>query len=237
MGHTMSSNTVKFYKVGGYVRDMLLGVKSKDLDFAVEAPSYEVMKDAIKARGCDIKLEKPEFATVRAVDPIHGGVDFVLCRKDGYYSDGRRPDAVMAGTLLDDLSRRDFTVNALALDENNNIIDYFNGQTHLKERVLHTVGDAKTRLNEDSLRILRALRFMITKEFTASYELSLALETPSVIENLRNISMERVREELYRMFKYNTWATFDMLFMHHKIMQALEMYFPQLWLKPTLESQ
>ncbi len=227
----------KFYIVGGYVRDYLLRAKSKDIDFAVEADSYEDMKKAIEARGCSIKLEKPEYATVRAVDPVHGGVDFVLCRKDGYYSDGRRPDSVQPGTLMDDLSRRDFTINAMAMEEDGTIIDYFNGQADLINKKLHTVGDAKVRLNEDSLRILRAIRFCITKKFSFSNDLAWEMLCDDTIDNLKNISEERVREELYKMFKFDTWETFDVLNQQYRVRDAIKRYFPNFWLKPTLEGK
>src|SRR6478735_1674813 len=158
----------KFYQVGGCVRDSLLGVESKDIDFSVEAPSYEAMREAVIER-CggnpeSIKVDKPEFATIRAIDPKLGGVDFVLCRKDGAYSDGRRPDSVEMGTLLDDLARRDFTVNAIARADDGSLIDPFNGQADLKLRLLRCVGGVD-RLREDSLRMLRAFRFAITKGF------------------------------------------------------------------------
>jgi tRNA nucleotidyltransferase (CCA-adding enzyme) len=227
--------TPKFYIVGGYVRDQLLGVKSKDIDFAVEADSYEAMKDAIRARGCDIKLEKPEYATVRAVDPKHGGVDFVLCRKDGYYSDGRRPDSVESGTLIDDLSRRDFTINAMAMEEDGTIIDYFNGQEHLKDGLIMTVGKPEERFNEDSLRILRALRFTITKCFIPHMCVAAALRDVDIVSKLSNVSEERVREELYKMFKFNTWRTLQYLQTFELVKNAIQDHFPNLWLKPTLE--
>ncbi len=102
---------VKIYLVGGSIRDQLLGLKSKDLDYAVEAGSYEEMRDYIKENG-KIFLETPEYLTIRAHLKNGEPADFVLCRKDGEYSDGRRPDKVTPGTLYDDLARRDFTVNA-----------------------------------------------------------------------------------------------------------------------------
>src|ERR1035438_8197642 len=104
--------TIKCYQVGGFVRDRLLGVKSKDLDYAVECADYPTMLRWIQSQG-KVYLEQPEFWTVRA----HIGklpADYVLCRKDGQYGDGRRPDSVSVGTLLDDLARRDFSVNAIA---------------------------------------------------------------------------------------------------------------------------
>lgn len=92
--------------------------------------------------------------------------DYVLCRKDGPYRDLRRPDFVEIGTLEDDLGRRDFTVNALAMTDDGFIIDLFDGLTHLKDRRLVTIRDPLTCFKEDPLRILRALRFSLTHDFT-----------------------------------------------------------------------
>src|SRR5687768_11467708 len=103
---------IRFFRVGGCVRDELLGIESKDIDFAVEADSFEAMRDAVHARCSKVFLETPEFLTIRGLDPDIGAVDFVLCRKDGPTKDGRRPEFVEPGTILDDLARRDFTVNA-----------------------------------------------------------------------------------------------------------------------------
>ena len=218
----MTDSNVSFYEVGGCVRDSLLGIRSKDIDYSVEAPSYEAMKRAIVLRcGGDpdnadsvaaiVKVEKPEFATIRAVDPKRGGVDFVLCRKDGFYSDGRRPDSVTMGTLADDLARRDFTVNALARADDGQIIDLFGGQRHLKLRLLVCVGDTEKRMREDALRMLRALRFHLTKGFTLGAELSAFLECQDNAELLAKVSIERVREELVRCFDYNTPEALVML--------------------------
>lgn len=228
----------KFYIVGGFVRDMLLGVKSKDIDFTVEASSYEEMKESIVSRGCDIKVEKPEFATIRAIDPKHGGVDFVLARRDGYYSDGRRPDAVLAGTLLDDLSRRDFTIGAMAIDEQSGeIIDYFGGKTDLQNRILRTVGQPIDRFSEDSLRILRALRFILTKSLQPHHSLDHALLQKRVVDKLENVSIERLREELHKMFVFNTWDALVLLNNYSLIRSIIQHKFGNLWLKPSLEKR
>ncbi len=200
----------KFYQVGGCVRDALLGVVSKDIDFSVEADSYDAMREAVIER-CggnpdSIKVDKPEFATIRAVDPVLGGVDFVLCRKDGAYSDGRRPDSVEMGTLLDDLSRRDFTVNAIAKADDGSLIDPFNGQADLKLRLLRCVGGVE-RLREDSLRMLRAFRFAITKGFALSMDVARFLKDDGNAKLLDNISIERIREELLKCFTKDTLQT------------------------------
>jgi tRNA nucleotidyltransferase/poly(A) polymerase len=226
---------IKAYLVGGAVRDGLLGIKSKDLDYAVEAPSYEAMVEWIRERG-KIFLESPQFWTVRA--HLEGGqpADYVLCRKDGQYSDGRRPDSVEPGTLLDDLSRRDFTVNAMALDETTNeLIDPFDGQKDLKKIFLRCVGNTQDRFKEDALRMLRALRFSITRGFCLSYEIIKALENKGLCDLLsNNVSSDRKRDEMYRCFAYDTVTTMDTLATYPLLTQAIfDGHTGKIWLMPT----
>lgn len=196
----------KFYKVGGYIRDKLLGIKSKDIDFAVEAESYEAMRQAVLNKGCKIFVDKPEYLTIRARHPELGAVDYVLCRKDGEYSDGRRPDEVIPGNLYDDLARRDFTMNAIAEDEDGIIIDPFKGQFDIARKVIRCVGDAEKRFSEDSLRLVRAIRFSVTKSMLLDKAVRQALKNPVIVNQLRNVSIERVSDELYKGFKFNTLA-------------------------------
>ena len=154
----------KFYEVGGAVRDEILNLPTNDLDYAVEAESYEAMREAVLERGGEIFLESPEYLTIRAKVPGIGPADFVLCRKDGAYSDGRHPDRVEPGTLLDDLARRDFTMNAMAVDiENGKLYDPHDGRKDMEAETIRCVGVAEERFEEDALRILRAIRFAITK--------------------------------------------------------------------------
>lgn len=201
--------TIQIYKVGGAVRDEFLGVKSKDIDFAVEAPSYEAMRDYIAANG-KIFLEKPEYFTIRA--KLNGAdADFVLCRKEHGYTDGRRPDLVTAGDIYDDLSRRDFTMNAIAIRvSDGEVFDPHNGVRDLAKRNIRCVGEAEDRFSEDSLRMLRAVRFRITKGFMLDDSIWLALKNPKLLDKLANVSKERIREELNRCFKHDTLATLKM---------------------------
>jgi len=221
----------KFYRVGGAVRDLIMGIESKDIDFSVEAGSYNEMKEAIQSRGCDIKVEKPEFFTIRAVDNILGGVDFVMCRKEGAYSDGRRPDSVENGTLFDDLSRRDFTCNAIAQDDDGNLIDPFNGQEDIKNKVIRCVGETEDRMREDSLRLLRAVRFSVTKDFGISMPIHRILHNPKFINMLDNVSSERTREELFKMFKHNTLESLKIFELYPLLKEKI--FSNGLWLIPT----
>ena len=201
--------TIQIYKVGGAVRDEFLGVKSQDIDFAVEAPSYAAMRDYIAENG-KIFLEKPEFFTIRA--KLNGeDADFVLCRKEHGYTDGRRPDLVTAGDIYDDLSRRDFTVNAIAIRvSDGEVFDPHRGISDIADKTLRCVGSAPARFREDSLRMLRAVRFGITKKFILDSDIRAMLDDREMVALLENVSKERIREELNRMMKFDTLATLKM---------------------------
>jgi tRNA nucleotidyltransferase/poly(A) polymerase len=176
------SDEVRFFRVGGCVRDGFLGIKTKDIDFAVEAPSFEAMAEAVEARCTRVFVDTDgnyigqQFFTIRGIEPELGAVDFVLCRKDGPSSDGRRPDFVEPGTILDDLARRDFTVNAMALTDDGTLLDPHGGMVDLEARRLRFVGTPEDRLREDTLRAFRALRFAVTKSFSMSEDTILALK-------------------------------------------------------------
>ncbi len=215
----MNTETVKFYEVGGAVRDEIMGINTKDVDFAVEAPSFEVMEKALKTLGFEIYQSRPEFLTIRAQVPKNHilrqrtrDADFVLCRKDGPSSDGRRPDFVEPGTILDDLARRDFTVNAIAKDPlTGGYIDPYDGRKDLELKILRFVGDPMQRIREDGLRVLRGLRFRITKSLSFEGPTFLALRSIEATEMLSSVSVERIREELEKMFAHDTKLTLKIL--------------------------
>lgn len=222
---------MKMYQVGGFVRDEILGIPSKDVDFSViltdverrlceedNIPPFDFMSDTLRGMGFKIFLETPEFLTVRAQFPKHiisdsGFVsttpnltaDFVLARKESDYTDGRRPDIVEPGSLLDDLSRRDFTMNAVAKDENGNYIDPFGGRSDIAHGIIRAVGDPFERLTEDALRAVRAIRFSVTKGFIIDSSLDWAMRSIAVQEAIATkISDERIKDELSKMFRFDT---------------------------------
>lgn len=236
----------QIYKVGGCVRDKLLGVDSKDIDFtfvlddlnqSVE-DGFWSMYEWLTNERFQIFLSTPTMFTIRAKFPdnhIHSGLvaDFVMARKEiGYIEGTRRPELVL-GTLEDDLLRRDFTVNAMAEDEEGNIIDLFGGQEHLKEMLLITPRNCGITFNEDPLRILRAIRFAITRGFKLDHELLNAIKYYDY-NKMSVVSTERIREELYKCFKHDTIKTLRYL----DIVPSLKNYIFKnnvLWLKPTME--
>lgn len=243
----------KLYKVGGCVRDRLLGVKTKDIDFvfvldelnkSVEE-GFQEMKSWMENEGFTIFLSVPEMFTIRAKFPkghkFEGlDADFVMARKEIGYEDGTRRPVLELGTLEDDLVRRDFTVNAMAEDEDGNIIDMFNGMEDLKFMLLRTPLDPKDTFMDDPLRMLRALRFVITKGFTMYVDIFDAMKQPDILDKLvQTVSSERIREEVLKMMAVDTVKSIKLLTNINKdIPGFLEIVFKQgLWLKPTFEKR
>jgi tRNA nucleotidyltransferase/poly(A) polymerase len=217
----------EFAEVGGAVRDKFLGVDSKDVDFVAipdddinfldASSAFAFLCTHLKAEGFKVFLETPEFFTVRAQVPDGHPLkkrtnvaDFVLARKDGPSSDGRRPDFVLPGTLMDDLQRRDFTVNAMAILDDE-LIDPFCGREDLENNFLRFVGNPTERIAEDGLRVMRALRFHITKGFDVDAETWDAVNSEFAAEMLMKVSTERIREELDKMFLFNTVQSMETL--------------------------
>jgi tRNA nucleotidyltransferase/poly(A) polymerase len=220
------------FLVGGAIRDELrckklgIPVQIKDFDFAVEAPSFEAMGDELVRAGFEIFKEDIEHFTIKAHfprnDPRNGKItgDFVVTRTDGPSSDGRHPDFVVPGTILEDLARRDFTVNAMARNvETGEFLDPHNGRADLETMTLRFVGDPEKRISEDFLRVLRAVRFKITKGFTLSDEIVEIFGQSWVTEGLvarnsegkRIVSLERIQGELNPCFRKDTLQTIFVL--------------------------
>lgn len=189
------------YLVGGCVRDLFLGIKPKDWDFTTNALPDQIVNLFEKT------FYENDYGTVGVVSQNESGevsdetlkvVEITPYREESAYSDYRRPDKVTFGATLEkDLARRDFTINAIALNPlKNEIIDPYNGQKDIKDRVIRAVGDPQERFQEDGLRILRAIRISTELGFTINIETEKALKSSGSF--LRNISKERIRDEFIR---------------------------------------
>lgn len=206
---------MKIYEVGGAIRDELMGFESKDVDYAVEIGSFAEMTGALTDMGFTFYQVKPEFLTVRALAPKgsrlgrkHKVVDFVLCRKDGPTEDGRRPQYVEPGTILEDLARRDFTMNAIARNvDTGELLDPHGGRADIERGILRFVGDPMARIEEDGLRVLRAIRFLVTLGLAADINTQAAIRSEVATRMLHSVSIDRVREELEKMFDGSTVAS------------------------------
>lgn len=241
----------KFYEVGGKVRDEILGLQSKDIDY-VAVPNlplldkyteakdmFNVLVEYLKVEGFTLFLITDDCYTVRAKYPKghkHEGLvaDFVMARKEIGYIPGTRTPIVVPGTLYDDLQRRDFTLNALAKSEDGNIIDYFNGINDLNEGILKTPLDCKITFDDDPLRILRAIRFAITKGFTIPKDIAFKIHIYDYESKMPVVSTERIREELTKCFKHDTLLTLDYLAEYTNLRNYI-FNNNVLWLKPTTE--
>ncbi|MDF2842160.1 MAG: hypothetical protein K0R00_586 [Herbinix sp.] len=180
------------YAVGGCVRDMILGRSPKDWDITTSATPIEVK--SIFRRTVDTGIVHGTVTVL--LDKDH--FEVTTYRLDGEYEDNRHPKEVsFTSSLTEDLKRRDFTINAMAYNEIDGVIDLFGGMEDLQKGLIRCVGSAKERFEEDALRILRAVRFSAQLGFTIEEDTLRAVREKA--ENLKNISAERIRVELTKL--------------------------------------
>lgn len=240
-----------FYQVGGAVRDEILGLKSKDIDYVAvfdtdKIPINRRIEDLfdllvlyLNTKGYEIFLTTPRMYTIRArfpKDHKNAGTtaDFVIARKEIGYKEGTREPIVVPGTLLDDLTRRDFTVNAIAKAEDGTIIDPFDGRLNIERRFLQTPLPAEQTFNDDPLRILRAIRFAVTKGFTMSAEIIKMIQQFDYMNKFSVVSEDRIREELNKCFHCDTLTTLDYLQDFYNLRWYI-LTQTKIWFKPTNE--
>ena len=182
------------YFAGGWVRDLLLGIPSPDIDIATSATPEEVKKLFPKTISVGIQFG----IVVVIVDKTP--FEVATFRADGDYADGRRPKEVKFADAQTDASRRDFTVNGLFLNPlTNKVYDWVGGETDLKSRTLRTIGDPVERFGEDHLRLLRAVRFAAQLDFQI-YPMTFSAVQEHAAKVV-SVSAERIRDELLKLFR------------------------------------
>lgn len=184
------------YAVGGCIRDCITGAVPNDWDICTSA-----LPEQVEAVFSDMHIIETglQHGTVTLMIN-HIGYEITTYRTEGTYSDRRKPDYVNFVTdLREDVNRRDFTINAMAYNDENGLRDYFGGTEDLKARIIRCVGTADERFNEDALRILRAMRFAATFDFEIESETALAMHRNK--ELLSYVSMERIAVELLKLLK------------------------------------
>ncbi len=192
----IDSHGFKAYIVGGFVRDYILGNITNDVDICTEATPKD-----IKEIFDNITLPRMDYGAVR-LDVKKYRFDIMTFRKEISYYNNRKPMEVeYIKDLLEDLKRRDFTMNTLCMDKDGNILDLLDGQKDIDNRVIVTVGDPITKFMEDPLRILRAIRFYTTLNFSLSEEVESAIKRTK--SELSRLSYQRKKEELDRIFCHN----------------------------------
>jgi len=191
-------NKAEIYIVGGAVRDLMLGREVKDWDFTTNLTPEEMKKLFPKN-----SFYNNNFGTLSIVEKDGEIFEVTTFRTERGYSDGRHPDEVKWGKTLDeDLERRDFTINAIALNfqfskSNFQIIDLFGGQNDLENKIVRTVGNPDERFNEDALRLMRAVRIAGQIGFNIEEKTLESIQKNAKLIN--NIAGERVRDELFKM--------------------------------------
>jgi len=180
------------YAVGGCVRDALLGREADDWDITTSAAPQEVK--ALFRRTIDTGIQHGTVTVMLDKE----GFEVTTYRIDGEYEDGRHPKEVLfTKNLEEDLKRRDFTINAMAYNEQSNLVDIFGGVEDLGNKIIRCVGAAGERFDEDALRIMRAFRFSAQLGF--SIEENTRIAAAERAENLKKISAERIRTELTKL--------------------------------------
>ena len=180
------------YAVGGCVRDSILNRKPEDWDITTSAKPEQVKR--IFRRTVDTGIEHGTGTVLIGKD----GFEVTTYRVDGLYEDGRHPKEVtFTSRLEEDLKRRDFTINAMAYNDDERLVDAFGGMRDLNYHLIRCVGDPKERFSEDALRILRAVRFSAQLAFPIEPETAEAIK--SLAPNLEKISAERIQAELVKL--------------------------------------
>lgn len=227
-----NKNNFEIYLVGGYVRDLLLNRPTKDADFTVVGDSIEFAK--IVADHFHSKVVAyPRFFT--AMVPVKGSeFEFVGTRKEVYLPKSRKP-IVSVGTLEDDLRRRDFTINALAVslqyDNFGKLIDLFDGYKDLQNHIIRTPLDPKATFDDDPLRMLRAIRFSTQLDFDIEEQTFLALK--EMRERIKIVSQERITNELLKIIESARPSKGFILLFESGL---LELIFPELYAMAGVET-
>ena len=190
--HTLQAAGYEAYAVGGCIRDSLLGRRPDDWDITTSAKPQETK--ALFGKTIDTGIQHGTVTVMR-----HGrGYEVTTYRVDGEYEDGRHPKEVtFTASLKEDLRRRDFTVNAMAYNEEDGLVDLFGGRQDLEQKIIRCVGEANERFEEDALRIMRAVRFSAQLGFSIEERTKEAIRGHA--ERLRQVSAERIQVELTKL--------------------------------------
>lgn len=204
------------YLVGGSVRDRFLGRETFDLDYATPLLPDEIQK-IIRSVGIKPNLVGKRFGTIRFKINEYD-VQITTFRGERYTRDTRKPKVEFVNELIDDLKRRDFTVNSIALD-GDKIFDPYNGASDISNKIIRSVGSPKDRMSEDPLRMLRAYRFSSELGFTIESRTQRAIESEGL--KILLVSKERIAQELDKLVLGDHYADVINVFMESAIFKYL----------------
>lgn len=227
------TNGYELYLVGGCVRDALLEIRPKDYDLATNALPDTVIELLSKEKIITNILETGKnFGVINAII-ARNEYEIATFRKDGNYTDGRRPDEIKFATINEDVLRRDLTINALYYDiDKGEVIDLVDGIEDLYKKTIRTVGSAKDRFTEDRLRVLRAVRFAHRFQSEMDFEIKREL---LVNNDISKVSPERIRDEFIKIIK-SSYSTKEALQELNEY-GLLEQIIPSLFLNLDIDFQ
>ena len=189
---TIQAAGYEAYAVGGCIRDSIMGREPDDWDITTSAKPEEIKR--LFNRTIDTGIQHGTVTVMIEKE----GFEVTTYRIDGKYADSRHPEKVtFVSDLAEDLRRRDFTINAMAYNEKDGLIDIFGGATDMERGIVRCVGDAKERFSEDALRMMRAVRFSAQLGYVIEDETKAAIK--DLAHTLRNISAERIQTELVKL--------------------------------------
>ena len=212
----INDNGYKAYLVGGFVRNYLLGIESSDIDITTNATPKELQ--SIFTDAC---LPSTDYGAV--IVNYHAiRFEITTFRKEITYLNNRKPMEIKyIDNLEEDLKRRDFTINTICMDKDGKIIDLLDGKSDLDKKLIKTVGNASERFEEDCLRILRAIRFAATLDFSLDEDIKEAIVTKKHL--LKKLSYNRKKEELDKIFSSKKAREGISLLLEYKLDNELEL--------------
>lgn len=211
----ITNNGFKVYVVGGYVRDYLRKIKSIDIDICTNARVKDLM-EIFK----DYKVTPLEYGNI-LLETKEYLFEITTFRKDIDYINNRKPVIEYVNTLEEDITRRDFTVNSICMDKDGKIIDLLNGKKDLNKKIIRTIGDPYFKIKQDSLRILRAIRFASCLNFKIEDSLKDAIKKNKDL--LKTLSYERKKDELTKIFTSDNKAYGIKLLKELDLLEVLEL--------------
>ena len=210
--NTILSITPEAYLVGGYIRDALIGVDNKDadIDIAVNGKYIDSIKEAFEKKKYTVNIDGLKFGVITVYLQDGSNVDIAEFRNESYDSSSRKPNVKQSDNIYDDVSRRDFTITAMAYNlKTKELVDLFNGQRDIKNKIIRAVGNPDERFNEDPLRILRGIRLASKLNFEIEQKTLESMGRNA--KKLEKVSGERIREELIKGLEANPKRFFMLL--------------------------
>jgi tRNA nucleotidyltransferase (CCA-adding enzyme) len=185
--NTIESNGFEAYIIGGYVRDHLLGIESTDVDICTNA----LPKDIMKIFG--VKSDISSYGSIKLTSSKYN-FDITTYRRESHFNNRRPEEVEYINNLLEDIKRRDFTINSLCMNSNEEIIDLLNGKEDINNKLIKVIGDINTKFTDDPLRMLRAVRFAVILDFNLDEDIVSFIKSNRDL--IKSLSYTRKKEEL-----------------------------------------